>query len=460
MKAITNVSVRVIERWMPDAFLFAIILTFVVFVAAMLVTGVGPLTMLTYWAGAGGFWNLLAFAMQMALIVVLGSALANAPICANLLNKIAGLAHTPKQGIVVTVIVSGICMWLNWGFGLIAGVLLARAVARRIPTIDYRVLIASAYSVICMWHAGLSGSIPLQLTTPGAAYALGYVAGGETMAVSTAETIFFPLTLITCVIVILACAGMMVLAHPDPEHCVCVDPALLKEDEYKIPEKKVPADAIEQSKIIWALTLAMGIVYIIYYFYNIVATGGDVLSGLTLNIVNFIFLFLGILAHGNLRSYIDAIGAAASGAAGVILQFPFYAGIMGMMVGHPEGVDSLAQVLSNIFVSISNNVTFPLFTFLSAGIVNFFVPSGGGQWAVQGPLMMPAASDMGISAARTGMAIAWGDCWTNLIQPFWALPALAIAGLSARDIMGYLVPLLIVVGIIVGISFVIWGVAL
>ncbi len=459
MKALTTVSVRIIERWMPDAFLFAIILTFVVFVATMAVVHVGPIEVLTYWAGAGGFWNLLAFAMQMALIVVLGSALANAPICANLLNKIAGLAHTPKQGIAVTVIVAGICMWLNWGFGLIAGVLLARAVARRIPTIDYRVLIAAAYSVICMWHAGLSGSIPLQLTTPGAAYALGYAVGGETMAVSTAETIFYPLTLVTVVIVILACAVMMVLALPDEEHSVCVDPALLKESEYKLPEKKVPADAIEQSKIIWILTLAMGFGYIIYYFANIVITGGDILSGLTLNIVNFIFLFLGILAHGNLRSYIDAIGSAAAGAAGVILQFPFYAGIMGMMVGHPEGVDSLAQVLSNVFVAISNDVTFPLFTFLSAGIVNFFVPSGGGQWAVQGPIMMPAASDMGISAARTGMAIAWGDCWTNLIQPFWALPALAIAGLSARDIMGYLVPLLIVVGIIVGISFVIWGVA-
>ena len=460
MKALTTVSVRIIERWMPDAFLFAIILTFVVFVATMAVVHVGPIEVLTYWAGAGGFWNLLAFAMQMALIVVLGSALANAPICANLLNKIAGLAHTPKQGIAVTVIVAGICMWLNWGFGLIAGVLLARAVARRIPTIDYRVLIAAAYSVICMWHAGLSGSIPLQLTTPGAAYALGYAVGGETMAVSTAETIFYPLTLVTVVIVILACAVMMVLALPDEEHSVCVDPALLKESEYKLPEKKVPADAIEQSKIIWILTLAMGFGYIIYYFANIVITGGDILSGLTLNIVNFIFLFLGILAHGNLRSYIDAIGSAAAGAAGVILQFPFYAGIMGMMVGHPEGVDSLAQVLSNVFVAISNDVTFPLFTFLSAGIVNFFVPSGGGQWAVQGPIMMPAASEMGLSAAQTGMAIAWGDCWTNLIQPFWALPALAVAGLSARDIMGYLVPLTIVVGILIAIYFLIWAILL
>ncbi|MBR2626693.1 MAG: short-chain fatty acid transporter, partial [Peptococcaceae bacterium] len=352
---------------------------------------------------------------------------------------------------------AGICMWLNWGFGLIAGVLLARAVARRIPTIDYRVLIAAAYSIICMWHAGLSGSIPLQLTTPGAAYALGYEIGGPEMAVSTAETIFHPLTLAWCVIVILACALYMMMSHPDEEHAVCVDPALLVEKETPLPEKKVPADKIEQSKIIWALVCLMGFGYIVMYFANIVTSGGDVLAGLTLNIVNMIFMFLGILAHGNLRSYVDAIGNAASGAAGVILQFPFYSGIMGMMVGAPEGGHSLAHFLSMVIVSFANDITFPMFTFLSAGVVNFFVPSGGGQWAVQGPIMMPAASEMGISAAQTGMAIAWGDCWTNLIQPFWALPALAIAGLSARDIMGYLVPLLIVTGVVIAIYFLIWA---
>ena len=199
-------------------------------------------------------------------------------------------------------------------------------------------------------------------------------------------------------------------------------------------------------------------VYVGYYFAKIVMNGGDVLSGLTLNIVNFIFMFLGILAHGSLRRYIDAIGDAASSAAGIILQFPFYAGIMGMMVGANENGVSLASIIANAFVAISNDVTFPMLTFLSAGIVNFFVPSGGGQWAVQGPVMMPAAAEMGVSAARCGMGIAWGDCWTNLIQPFWALPALAIAGLKARDIMGYLVPLLIVVGIIVCLGFLVWAI--
>ena len=457
MKAITNLSVRIIERWLPDAFLFAIVLTIVVFIAAMIGTGVGPLQVLSYWGSDSGFWGLVGFSMQMCLVVVLGSALAQAPVVNRLLKSCAGLAHTPKQGILVTVIISGICMWLNWGFGLIAGVLLAKEVARKIPTIDYRVLIAAAYSVICMWHAGLSGSIPLQLTTPGALVTVGYTTDA-TMTVSTAETIFFPVNLVLVVLVIAACALVMVSVLPDKEHSICVDPSLLKEEEVRTYEKKVPADAIEQSKVLWAITWIAGLVYVVYYFAKIVMNGGDVLSGLTLNIVNFIFMFLGILAHGSLRRYIDAIGDAASSAAGIILQFPFYAGIMGMMVGANENGVSLASIIANAFVAISNDVTFPMLTFLSAGIVNFFVPSGGGQWAVQGPVMMPAAAEMGVSAARCGMGIAWGDCWTNLIQPFWALPALAIAGLKARDIMGYLVPLLIVVGIIVCLGFLVWAI--
>ncbi len=153
----------------------------------------------------------------------------------------------------------------------------------------------------------------------------------------------------------------------------------------------------------------------------------------------------------------DAIADAASGAAGILLQFPFYAGIMGIMTAaNADGV-SLAGVLSNFFVNISTNVTFPMLTFLAAGVVNFFVPSGGGQWAVQGPIMMPAGEMLGIENGRVAMAIAWGDQWTNMIQPFWALPALAVAKLSAKDVMGYLVIVLVFTGVVACLGFLAWG---
>ena len=211
-----------------------------------------------------------------------------------------------------------------------------------------------------------------------------------------------------------------------------------------------PAEKLEHSKILWLITVVFGFIYIVYYF---------VQNGFTLglNIVNMIFLFLGLLLHGDLRRYVDAIGDAAAGAAGILLQFPFYAGIMGMMVAaNAEGV-SLAGVISQFFVNISNNVTFPMLSFLAAGVVNFFVPSGGGQWAVQGPIMMPAGANLGIDAGRTAMAIAWGDQWTNMIQPFWALPALGIAKLSARDIMGYLVVVLLFTGVVACLGFLGWA---
>ena len=184
----------------------------------------------------------------------------------------------------------------------------------------------------------------------------------------------------------------------------------------------------------------MGLVFAVYYF---AVKGG----GLNLNIVNFIFLMLGIALHGRPSRFLEAVGDAARGSSGIIIQFPFYAGIMGMMMG-----SGLAASLSSMFVAISTETTLPLFTFLSAGIVNVFVPSGGGQWAVQAPVMIPAALELNVDLARISMAVAWGDAWTNMIQPFWALPALAIAGLRAKDIMGYCLIVLVVSGVVIGLG--------
>ena len=442
-KRFTNACVRVVNRWLPDAFLFAVILTFVVYVAAMFATGMGPIKVLAAWGNSDGFWGLLAFSMQMALVLVLGSAMASAKPCKKVLRKAAGLCHNNMQAIVITTMVSTVCCWLNWGFGLVAGALLAKEVAKRVPTVDYPLLIASAYSGFVIWHAGLSGSIPLTLVT-GAKF------GEVTYQAAITETIFHPMNIIMCAVVLLAMPFINYAMHPDRERAVTIDPTLLVEDEDKTYEINTPAEKLEHSKILWGILCLAFLVYIIYYF----ITNGFTLG---LNIVNMIFMFLGILLHGDLRRYVDAVAEAAGSASGVLLQFPFYAGIMGMMVVQNEAGVSLAGVISQFFVNISNNVTFPMLSFLAAGIVNFFVPSGGGQWAVQGPIMMPAGARMGIEAGRTAMAIAWGDQWTNMIQPFWALPALGIAKLSARDIMGYLVIVLLFTGAVACLGFLGWA---
>ena len=448
-KKITNACVRVMNRWLPDPFLFAIILTIVVFIAAMIGTGMGPIQMIWAWGGKGttgsGMWNLLAFSMQMALVLVLGSALASAKICKRILGSIASLAKSKKSAILVVTFVSTICCWLNWGFGLIVGALLAKEVARRVRDVDYPLLIAAAYSGFVIWHAGLSGSIPLALGGNG------YAVGDQVFQATTSQTIFHPMNLIMCLVILLIMPLVNYAMHPDAAHTITVDPSVLKEDEERVYTKDTPAEKIEHSKILWAIVVIMGFVYIVYYF---IQKG----FSLDLNIVNTIFLFLGLLAHGNLRKYVDAIGDATAGAAGILLQFPFYAGIMGIMVAKNANDVCLAGIISDFFVRISTTVTFPLWTFLSAGVVNFFVPSGGGQWAVQGPIVMPASAKLGVEAGRAAMAIAWGDQWTNMIQPFWALPALGVAGLKAKDIMGYLVIVLVFTGIVACLGFLAWGI--
>ncbi len=449
-KKFTNGCVNVVNRWLPDPFLFAIILSIVVFIFAMLGTGQGPISMIQSWGNTSGFWSLLAFAMQMALVLVLGSAMASAPVFKRFLARIASIAKDKKSAIVLTTFVSVICCWLNWGFGLIAGALLAKEMAKRIRDVDYRLLIASAYSGFVIWHAGLSGSIPLTISG-------GYTIGEATYQAGMNQTVFHPMNLIMCGLILVLMPFVNYAMHPDEAHTITVDPALLENEVERTYRVETPADKMEHSKILWAIAVLAGCVWTVQYFVGVVKAGGSVANALNLNVVNFIFLFLGLLMHGDLRRYVDAIGDAAGGSAGVLLQFPFYAGIMGMMVAKNADGVSLAGIISDFFVNISNNTTFPLWTFLSAGIVNFFVPSGGGQWAVQGPIVMPAAAKMGIEPGRAGMAIAWGDQWTNMIQPFWALPALGVAGLSARDIMGYLVVVLLFTGIIACGGFLVWA---
>ena len=445
-KKFTNGCVRVVNRWLPDPFLFAIILTIVVFIASMIGTQQSPIALVNSWGNSSGFWGLLSFSMQMALVLVLGSAMASAKICKKILGAIASIAKDKKGAILVTTFVSTICCWLNWGFGLIAGALLAKEVARRVKDVDYPLLIASAYSGFVIWHAGLSGSIPLQMGAEGGTEIL-----GVNYYAPITQTIFHPVNLGMVLIILILMPLINYAMHPDAAHTLTVDPALLVEEEEKTYTINTPAEKIEHNKVLWVITLVLGFAYIIYYF----ATKG---FNLDLNIVNMIFMFLGILLHGDLRKYVDAIGEAAGGAAGILLQFPFYAGIMGLMVAtNPETGVSLASIIANFFTNISNNITFPMLTFLSAGIINFFVPSGGGQWAVQAPIVMPAATEMGIDYGRSAMAIAWGDQWTNMIQPFWALPALGVAGLSARNIMGYLVIVTIFTGVVACGGFLVWG---
>lgn len=445
-KKITNGFVKLIQRFLPDAFVFCIILTVIVFVAAIPVTGMNPMEVANAWGS--GVWGLLLFSMQMALVLVLGSALANAPAVKRLIRRLSGIPKRPVGAIAFVTVVAAICNFINWGFGLIIGALLAKEVARRLPGVDYRLIIAAAYSGFVIWHSGISGSIPLAMTTLTEG-AVANTDGAVTEAVPVAATIFAPWNLILVVVIVAVVAFVNARMHPEGQNVVSIDPGLLAEEEVVVQEPSTPAEKLENSWILSALIVLLGAVYLVYYFIH----AGSILNALSLNIVNLIFLLLGIGFHKTPIGYVRAITASAASAGGIILQFPFYAGIQGIMTTVGASGVSLAGAISEAFVGISTPRTFPVFCYLAAGIVNFFVPSGGGQWAVQGPIMMPAGLALGVSPAVTGMAIAWGDAWTNMLQPFWALPALGIAGLGARDIMGYCAIVLVVSGVITAFGF-------
>ncbi|WP_412547054.1 short-chain fatty acid transporter [Peribacillus simplex] len=426
---------RVMQRYLPDPFIFVIILTFVVFGLGLIFTDSGPYQMAQHWGN--GFWGLLLFAMQMVLVLVTGHVLASSRIFKRGLGALASMAKSPGQAIIIVSVVSLVASWINWGFGLVIGAFFAKELAKKVENVDYRLLIASAYSGFLIWHGGISGSTPLTIATPG------HFSEDLIGIIPTSETIFssFNLFIVIALIIIVPLVNRFMM--PSKEQTVTVDLALLEDDVQAATIEKedlTPAERLENSRIISLSIGILGIVFLFYYF---------VLNGFKLNldIVNFLFLFLGILFHGTPKHFLEAVVNAVKGASGIIIQFPFYAGIMGMMTA-----SGLATVISNGFVSISNEFTFPLFAFLSAGLVNIFIPSGGGQWAVQAPVMLDAAIALDVSIPKTAMAVAWGDAWTNLIQPFWALPALAIAGLKAKDIMGYCVLTLFVSGIVISLG--------
>ncbi len=447
MKKVFNIfingSVSLVKNWLPDPFVFAVILTFIVFILAMPITQSSPMNLINAWYG--GFWSILSFAMQMALVLVTGTILATTDIFKKYLSKLAGICKTPGQAIVLVSFVALIASFINWGFGLVIGAIFAREVASKVKGVHYALLVASAYVGFLIWHAGFSGSIPLKIASANGLEAL--TNGALTQAIPTSETIFSSFNLIIVAVLLFTLPFILKFMHPSKEKTVEVDPTLFEIKEVQVIDKNnmTPAQKLENSKWINMILGGIGYAFIISYF---VKNG----FSLNLNIINFVFLFTAIILHGTPIKLVNAVTEASKNVGGILLQFPFYAGIMGLMkFAGPEGI-SLAGYISQGFVNISTPSTFPLFTFLSAGIVNFFVPSGGGQWVIQAPIMMPAAIELGVSTAKTAMAIAWGDAWTNMIQPFWALPLLGIAKLGARDIMGYCLVILVYSGVIISLG--------
>lgn len=448
---IINGCVGFMQKYLPEPFIFAIILTFVAVLVAMPVCHQSITEVVSNWGG--GVWNLLGFSMQMALVLVTGATLAAAPLIKKGISQLASLPKTPAAAIALVTGISAVACWLNWGFGLIVGAIFAKEIAKKLKNVDYRLLIASAYSGFVVWHAGISGSIPLKMASDVNELAKD-TNGVITSAIPIGNTILDYHNIIMVVLVTVALVTINSLMHPKGSEIVAIDPVLLKEDTDVSTNdnvSKTPAMKLENSRILSIILSLLGFSYLII---SLFIKG----KSFDLGSVILLFLFLGIVLHKTPIAYVRSFAKSVGGAAGILLQFPFYAGIMGIITGVGESGICLGTVVSEAFVNISTSTTYPIYTFLCAAILNMFVPSGGGHWAIQAPIMFAAGEALNVDHGLTGMAIAWGDAWTNLIQPFWALPALAIAKLNAKDIMGFCLIDLVVSGIIIIGGLLIWAI--
>ena len=448
---IINGCVNFMQKYLPEPFIFAIILTFVAIAVAIPVCHQSIVEVVCNWGG--GVWNLLGFSMQMALVLVTGATLAAAPFIKKGISRLASMPKTPAGAIALVTAISAVACWLNWGFGLIVGAIFAKEIAKKLKNVDYRLLIASAYSGFVVWHAGISGSIPLKMASD-ANELVKDTNSVITSVIPIGNTILDWHNIIMVVLVTIALVAINSAMHPKGNNIITIDPALLHEDEDVETHEnvsKTPAMKLEYSHFLSIFLSILGFSYLILSLF---------LKGKTFDLgsVILLFLFLGIVLHKTPIAYVRAFAKSVSGAAGILLQFPFYAGIMGIITGVGESGICLGTVVSEAFVNISTSTTYPIYTFLCAAILNMFVPSGGGHWAIQAPIMFAAGDALNVDHGLTGMAIAWGDAWTNLIQPFWALPALAIAKLNAKDIMGFCLIDLVVSGIIIIGGLLIWAI--
>jgi len=418
---------------MPSPFALALVLTFVAFAAALVHTGFDVSAVLLAWVeGDGkirGFWSLLGFGMQMCLILVTGHALASSPPVSRGLDRLTALASSPTRAIWVVAGTAMVLALVNWGLGLIGGALIARRVGLRAKregiAVHYPLLAAAGYCGLLVWHGGLSGSAPLKVTSEKDLLQIMSPEAFEALGVIGLErTVLRPTNLIANLLLLILVPWLLIRMMP-PVSGRQAAPEGDDEGETETETESTFASRVDGARAIAIVALILGVATWIL----LVAPQG--LGRLNPNLVNFLFLFVGLALHGSPRAYARAVGKAAGGCSGIILQFPFYAGIMGLLAGSGLLL-SAAQTLA-----LAGSEVLPVASFYAAGLINLFVPSGGGQWAVQGPVLMEAAYQAGMPPERLVLALAYGDQWTNMLQPFWALPLLAITKVEARDIVGY-----------------------
>jgi short-chain fatty acids transporter len=420
-----SISVALFERFMPDALILAIGLMAVVAAAATIFAPKGTLpVILSSWYS--GTFNILGFAFQMILILVTGHALAHSPLVQRGLKGLVATVRTPNRAVVVTFLTAAAASWLNWGFGLVIGAVLAREIAKQVR-VDFAWLVAAAYSGFVIYASGPSGSIPLSQASAG--NVLNIVEKITGHIVPFGDSIFSLFNVAPTLLILAIMPFILIWVRPhEGEMQVFVPPA---EPVAAAPARSAArasfAGRLERSRVGSLFLVAAGVGYVA------LAWSSGTLN-VDINLVIFLFLIAGLALHGSPLNYADAVKNAARQTGAMMLQYPIYGGIMGIMTA-----TGLAEEISRSIAANASAHSLPILSFISSIFISFVIPSGGGHWAVQGPFTIPAAVSLGASIPATTMAVAMGEEVANMLQPFWALPVVAIAGIGIQRVLGFTV---------------------
>ena len=431
---------KILKNVLPAPFTIAVILTFLTILIAFFIStdsynSKNFFEILSFWEK--GLWDnkLMVFALQMMLMLVLGHSLALSKPISKIINNITIHCNNTANAAAIVTFTTLLVAFFNWGLGLIFGAIFARKVGEhatknKIP-LNYPLIGAAGYSGLMIWHGGISGSAPIKIAEQG------HFLAEKIGTISQAETIFSAMnvTISLSLIVILPLFMFFLAKKTKSELVNIIEVEKIEKIELEGAEK------IDHSNFI---AYIFGGIIITYCFYKAILLPDKMtLNFITPNFINLSLLGLCVILHKNFFQFIKSVDSAIKGASGILIQFPLYFGIMGIMKD-----TGMIELMSDLFISISNENTFPIFTFFSAGLVNIFVPSGGGQWAIQGPIIVEAAMKLGVSIPKSVMSLAYGDQITNMLQPFWALPLLGVTGLKAKEILPYTLLLMLLGGVI------------
>ncbi len=412
-------------RWIPDSMVFVIVLTIIAYLMALSLTQHGPIQLVDDWVK--GFWTLLTFAMQMCMLMITAFAVADSKPIKNAIRKLVDIPKTRNGTMLMFLYVSVILWWAHWGIGLMLSIIMAReiAVRKRGLGIHYPGLCAMSYVGILVCN-GPSQAAQLLVATPG--HFLEKVTG----VIPLTDTIFEPHLLLTVLILVITLPLIMLAALPRKEHVVEVSDEMVQlftagesvVDEHK--EEFTPAEKWDRSPVLVLIIGLVGFAWVL----NFIWTKG--IGKLDLNTLNFTFFILGLLLHRTPRSFVGSVQRGTSTVYGVIIQFPLYAGIFGMI-----SFSGLAEIIAKWFVAISTAHTFPWIVYIYSGILDMFVPSAGSKFVIEAPYIIPAAKELGANVPYVINAYTFGSICFNLIQPFWALPVMGAFKLGFQEILPY-----------------------